>query len=118
MTTVRCSSGSGSCEALTTGSAAACSDVVAVHRDIDHPGRDAHLFDRLDVGRDAPRQLDAARRDADQNERGKVGIALDDFVRDPPQGTRIASASKMRTASDSLVGRVLFIFLCDLAGSP
>ena len=61
--------------------------IVAMHRDVDHAGGDAGFLDRLDIGREPPRELDAARGNAGEDERGEIGIALDDFVRDPPQGT-------------------------------
>ena len=43
------------------------------------------FLDRLDISRDPPRQVDAARRNAGEDERGEIAIALDDFVRDPAQ---------------------------------
>ena len=37
---------------------------------------------------ESSRNLDAARRNSGENDRVQIGIALDDFVRDPPQSAR------------------------------
>ena len=68
-------------------------------------------------GREPSSDLDAARRNAGQDERGKVGIALDDFVRDPAE--RTAHGFRVEDA-DGVGGRYgcYSLFLGDLAGSP
>ena len=85
MMTVRCSSGSGSCEALTTGSPARVPTSSRCIETSITPVATPHFFNRLDVGRNPSRQFDAARRNPDQDERRQIAIALDDFVRDPAQ---------------------------------
>ncbi len=47
----------------------------------------------------------------------QLGIALDDFVRDPAERPRIASASMIGTAADEFCFFWFMRFLCDLAGS-
>ena len=118
MTTVRSSSGSGSLRSPDDRKRRPRSDVVAMHRDIDHAGRDGHFFDCLDVGRDPSRQLDAARRNSGQDEgrRSRLRSMISCAIR--RSARRIASASKMRTrASCRLLVLGFAHFLRDLAGS-
>ena len=68
------------------GKAGPDADVVAMHRDIDDAEVRADLLEGLDVRGDAAGDLDAARGDADDADAGEIGIALDDLVRDAPQG--------------------------------
>jgi hypothetical protein len=58
------------------------SQIVAMHRNIDHSGRDCLAPDRFNFEPDAARKLDSARRDSNQDKRGKIAVSLDDFVSD------------------------------------
>src|ERR1035438_1400045 len=65
----------------------AFANIVAIHRDIDHAHVDVDV-DRADFTnelRDASRDFDAAGLDSSEGNRFQIWIALDDFVRDPPQ---------------------------------
>jgi len=94
------------------------SNVVAVHRNIDHAGRNAHFFNCLNVGRNPSRQFDTARWNPGQDEGGQIAIALDDFVRDPAQRPvhRFRIEDTDRTSFFCYAG--LTHFLCNLSGSP
>ena len=68
--------------------------VVAVHGDIDNADCRLRLLDLPDESGEAPGDLDAARRDADQRDAAEVGIPLDDFVRDARSARSIARRIK------------------------
>ena len=57
-----------------------------MHGDIDDAGEDAHAAELRDERREPLGDLHAARGDADERDAGEVGIALDDLVRDAPEG--------------------------------
>jgi hypothetical protein len=94
------------------------SNVVAVHRDIDHAGRNAHFFNCVDVGRNPSRQFDAPRRNPGQDEGRQIAISLDDFVRDPAQrpAHRFRIEDADRASFFCYAG--LTHFLRNLSGSP
>jgi hypothetical protein len=61
-------------------------DVVAMHRDIDHPNVDVDLVYLANKFSDSPRDLTAPQWNSSQDNRSQIGITLNNFVRDPPQG--------------------------------
>ena len=62
--------------------------VVAEHRDVECACGDVAAFDLGHPLGDAPREMDAARRDAEQDDAGRVAVALEDLVRDASQSSR------------------------------
>ena len=88
-------------------------NVIPVHRDVDHPGRDAHLFDRFDVSRDALRQLDAAPDAAKTTERSRCRS----IVSSRSAVRRGASLPHQKCGASFRSASGFFIFLGDL-GSP
>ena len=64
----------------------AAREVVAVHGDIHDSAFDICAAEFADEVSETFGDGDASRRDADDGELGEVGIALDDFVRDPFEG--------------------------------
>src|SRR6202011_6154092 len=63
------------------------SDVVAMHCDVDHARIDLNLLDLSNKTSYAAGNFIATRWNSGQNNRAQIRIALDDFVRDPPQRT-------------------------------
>jgi len=61
--------------------------VVAMHCDVDHARIDLNLLDLSNKTSDAAGNFIATRWNSGQNNRAQIRIALDDFVRDPPQRT-------------------------------
>ena len=86
-----------------------------MHRDVDHAGGDARFLDRLDIGREALRELNAARGNAGENERAEIAIALDDLVRDPPQ--RTAERLRIEDADRERLSLGWFVFFISFATS-
>ena len=60
--------------------------VVAIERDVERAGRHVVAGDLLQAAREAPRDVDAARTDADQREVIDAFVAFDDFVGDAGEG--------------------------------
>ncbi len=77
------------------------------------------FLELLDERREPPRDLDAARRDADEDDCAEVGIALDDFVRDAAQRTLDRLRIHDEDVADGELEAlgVVMRFLRDLAGS-
>src|SRR5439155_4757538 len=61
------------------------SDIVAVHRHVDHARLEVDLFDLVDKTGDALRNLHAARGNSCEHDFFKLRVPLDDFVRNPPK---------------------------------
>ncbi len=55
-------------------------EVVPVERDVEEPDGNAHALDALDLGREAPRERDSPRADADQDEAFGPAFGLDDLA--------------------------------------
>jgi hypothetical protein len=95
--------------------------VIPMHRDIDDAGLDSSFSQRLDDAGNPPCNLDAARWNSRENYRGKLGITLDDFVRDPAESAVNGLAVHHRKGGGG--GRIAgvlvvgHVFLGDLAGS-
>jgi hypothetical protein len=97
------------------------SDIVPMHRNIDNASFYPSFSERLDDAGNPLRNLDAAQWNSRQDYRGEFRIALNDFVREPAQGTidrfpihRRKSGGLGRRAGVLFLGQV---FLGDLAGS-
>jgi hypothetical protein len=57
-----------------------------MHRDIDRPNLDVDLVYLANEFGDAPRDLATAQWNSSEDDRSQIGIALNNFVGDPPQG--------------------------------
>src|SRR5207245_2648207 len=61
------------------------SDIVAVHRHVNHSGFEVDLFDLVNKTGDAPRNLHATGGNSCEHDLFQLRVALDYFVRNPPK---------------------------------
>ena len=61
-------------------------EVVAVHGHIHHPSENLHAAELPNERRKPARNFHPARRNPDERDLREVGIALNDLVRDAPEG--------------------------------